>query len=476
MATPLTTRDRRGLEMSGSTAAALLYDRAISHLLRFQPEVVAVSEEAMSKEPDAAMPRLLRAYVGVLSSERPDALASASILADTRFGNDRERAHGRALEAWVAGDIHTAGRTLDAIVAEHPRDVLALAAGHQIDFFTGDAVNLRDRVARVRGAYDPQDPESAFLDGMLAFGLEECGDYARAEEAGQRAVTTNRDDPWGIHAVTHVHEMQGSVEKGVRFLDERRKDWLEGTFMNVHNAWHLALFHLEREEFKEALGIYDGVIHHSKSAGVAMEMLDGSALLWRLYLDGVDTGGRFAPLAEAWAAKDPEPWYVFNDHHAIMAFVGAGRQKEAEERVALLESFAASDGAAARANLVMVRAAGLAAARALAARGRGDHARVVAELAPVRRHLAIFGGSHAQRDAYQRTLLDSAIKAGERALASQLLAERLTVRPDSVWALGLRSAFRRSGGDDAGAAQDLAARDKARDAHRRARPSAAIGG
>ena len=51
--------------------------------------------------------------------------------------------------------------------------------------------------------------------------------------------------------------------------------------------------------------------------GVPIEMLDASALLWRMYLDGVDTGGRFVPLAESWASKAcGEPWYTFDDLHA----------------------------------------------------------------------------------------------------------------------------------------------------------------
>ena len=63
-------------------------------------------------------------------------------------------------------------------------------------------------------------------------------------------------------------------------------------------------------------------------------MLDASALLWRLHLDGVADGGRFAPLADAWATRtDGRPWYVFNDLHAVMALVGAGRIADAERVV-----------------------------------------------------------------------------------------------------------------------------------------------
>jgi hypothetical protein len=174
------------------------------------------------------------------------------------------------------------------------------------------------------------------------------------------------------------------------------------------------------------------LLHHAASPGVSLEMLDASGLLWRMHLDGVDTGGRWAALADAWAAKDPAPWYVFNDLHAIMAFVGAGQQAQAERRVALLERYL-REGDLGHANHRMVAGAGLSAARALAAWGRGDDDAVVAALAPVRHHLSMFGGSHAQRDAYQRTLLCAALRGGHGTLARQLIDERLAAKPGSRW-------------------------------------------
>lgn len=453
------TLDRYGLEMSGSAEAASSYDRALHHLLRFQPEVVTASEAAFDQDPACVMGRVLRAYVGVMSSEWPDTLAAGQLVAGLAGGNDREKAHLCAIASWVEGDMHAAGRTLESILADYPRDVLALAVGHQVDFFTGDARNLRGRIERVRAAFTRDDIDESFLDGMWAFGLEECGDYARSEEVGLRAVAANAKDVWGIHAVVHTYEMQGRVGEGIRYLETRRKDWMEGTFLNVHNGWHLAIYLLEREDYAGALAIYDEMIHNAKSAGVAMEMLDASGLLWRLYLDGVDTGSRFAALADAWAAKDPLPWYVFNDLHAVMALVGAGRQAEAEAVVKRLESFATGDGGA-PANRIMVRGAGLAAARALVAYGRGDDREVIEQLAPVRHHLSIFGGSHAQRDAYQRTLLAAAIRGGERALACVLIDERLEVRPSSVWAWAARVRQQKRAGANALATASEAARAK----------------
>ncbi len=448
------TLDRYGLEMNGSAEAIRHYDRAVHHLLRFQPEVVTSSEAAFVADPGCVMAKVLRAYVGAMSSEWPDTLAAGELVAGVAGTNDREKAHLCAISSWVEGDMFAAGRTLDSILSDHPRDLLALAVGHQVDFLTGDARNLRGRAERSRPALSAQDPDAAFLDGMWAFGLEECGDYARSEEAGLRAVAANADDVWGIHAVVHTYEMQGRVQDGIRYLETRRQNWMEGTFLNVHNGWHLAIYRLELEDQAGALAIYDEMIHNERSAGVAMEMLDASGLLFRLYLDGVDTERRFEALADAWVKKDPLPWYVFNDLHAVMALVGAGRQAEAEAVVKRLEEFAAGTSGSS-ANRIMVRGAGLAAARALAAFGRGDDREVIDQLAPLRHHLSVFGGSHAQRDAYQRTLLASAIRSGERELASLLLDERLEARPSSVWARASRARLARKTGNTAATAEGL---------------------
>ena len=140
------------------------------------------------------------------------------------------------------------------------------------------------------------------------------------------------------------------------------------------------------------LAIYDAEVHHAGSLGVPIEMLDASALLWRLRLEDVDTGGRFGPLADAWAAtSDAAPWYAFNDLHAVMAFAGAGRLADARELVGRLTAWVPS---ASGSNAAMTAEIGLPACRAVVAFGEGRDGDVIAELLPIRRVLQHFGGSH----------------------------------------------------------------------------------
>ena len=328
--------------------------------------------------------------------------------------------------------------------------------GHQLDFFLGDAHSLRDRPLRILRERDPGTPHTEFVRAMAAFGLEESGSYGEALDAGLEAVAANPDDVWGIHAVVHTYEMQGLVDEGIRFLASDRTQWESGNLFTVHNWWHLALYHLEAGQPQQALDIYDAEIHHAGSGTAPIEMLDASALLWRLLLDGVDTGDRFATLAEAWAPKVAgAPWYAFNDLHGVMALAGADRLDDVRAVIQHRQRWL--DGATGT-NARMTSEIGLPTYRATLAFVEARHDDVIADLMPIRRILNRFGGSHAQRDALHRTLLESALRSGRYELARALTSERLSVRESNVYGWDQRARAMRGLGDSAAEA----------DAHRHA--------
>lgn len=289
-------------------------------------------------------------------------------------------------------------------------------------------------MGRSLAAFDPAHPHHGLVAGMHAFGLEESGHYEQAEATGWYAVEANPDDVWAIHAVAHTYEMRGRVDDGIGFLRRREADWGEGNFLAVHNWWHLALYYLEAGRITDALATYDAHVHNDRSEGVILQMIDASAMLWRLLVDGEDTGGRFAALADAWApTTEAESWYAFNDVHAVMALAGAGRTAEARAVIERLERLEAGPAAPGASNQAMTSAVGLPASRAVLAYAEGRHHDVLADLVPIRTHLARFGGSHAQRDALVRTAIESAIAAGEAHLARALVRERLSLRESSVY-------------------------------------------
>ncbi|MFD4628887.1 tetratricopeptide repeat protein [Streptomyces sp. NPDC058284] len=469
--------DRHGHPMSRTGADAVAaYEQALDHLLFFRPEVADASRQVLAAAPRSVMGNVLAAHLGLLGTEEKDAADARE--AFERFDEHvhrgemtpRERMHVAAATAWLRGDIHRAGRVLGEITVEYPHDVLALAVGHQIDFFTGDAPRLRDRVGGALSAWDEADPHYGPVLGMYAFGLEEAGHYEQARESGLAAVERRPRDVWAIHAVVHTYEMQGRFADGIRYLDARAGDWAAGNYLNVHNWWHYCLYALEAGDIPRVLEIYDSALHHARSTGAAMELLDAAALLWRLHLAGEDAGDRRQRLADAWADRHDGAYYAFNDVHAVMAYVGADRTADAARLVREREAYVARGGAG-LANHAMTAEVGLPVCRALIAYGAHDYDGAVDLLLPVRHRLHTYGGSHAQRDAVHKTLLEAALRGSRRNLARTLLSERISLRPVCPYNWLARARLAEEAGQAA-----LAATARARAADQAAQGVAALKG
>jgi hypothetical protein len=300
-----------------------------------------------------------------------------------------------------------------------------LLAGHQIDFFTGQSRMLRDRIARALPHWDAAIPGYHSLLGMHAFGLEETGDYVRAEAEGRLGVDLEPRDGWSQHAVAHVMEMQDRQTDGIVWMCSSDA-WAGDSFLQVHNWWHLALYHLEIGEIDAVLTLFDDKIGGGRS-GVVMEMLDASALLWRLHLRGIDVGDRWQTLAAAWAPVSTAGNYAFNDAHAVMAFVGARKRDLALAVIAAQQEVVMRPGD----NAGFTRDVGLAVTRAFLAFGDGDYTGTIALLRPVRSIAHRFGGSHAQRDVIDLTLIEAALRSENAPLAAALVAERADRRHES---------------------------------------------
>ncbi|WP_374442155.1 tetratricopeptide repeat protein [Stella sp.] len=419
--------DDRGLCVSGADRPAVeQFETALSRLLCGNGDPEPACAAALARCPEFAMARTLAAYVQLCGSAAAGAARAAAMLPELRQAarTDRERQHVEVIAAYSAGDFDDAAERLDDILLEHPRDLLALHQGHLLDFYRGDQRNLRDRVARVRHAWSPALPGHHSVLAMHAFGLEECGDYGQAEDLGREALAIEPGDTWAHHAVAHVMEMQGRRREGIQWMRDREPQWAPDGGSAVHNWWHLALFLLDGDRSDEALALYDRRV--APGAGV-LDLVDASALLWRLALREIDCGDRWKLLAQLWAPFVCDGWYAFNDVHAMMAFVGAGRWELAEQLLATMRHRLGRPGG----NRAMTEEVGLPLARALADFGRRDFGAAIALLRPLRSRAQRFGGSHAQRDLVDLTLLEAARRDGQASLLRALAHERLAARGES---------------------------------------------
>ncbi len=442
----MTLIDMRGAPVSTGNATSLArLEQATELFLGYFSDPIAVIDAALAEDPGFVMGHCFRAGVlattsdKALAPELEKSVAAAEALAGT--ANDRERRHMAAAAAWLDGDFQRSVALYGDILIDHPRDVAALQFAHLGDFYLGQSALLRDRVARVLPDWDADTPGYGYVLGMHAFGLEEMGDYGRAEERARVALAMNRRDPWAVHAGAHVMEMQGRLADGIEWLESRAADWSHDNGFAFHKWWHLALYHLDLGQIDRVLALYDQAIRPKRS-DVVLEMVDAAAMLWRLHLRGVEVKQRWDELAESWAPRVGEGYYAFNDAHAMMTLVGAGRMQEAERLLASVVASARSDSnGGGGTNAMMAREVGVPVCRALLAFGRGDHAAAIELLMPVRVVAHRFGGSHAQRDVLTLTLIEAALRARRGRLARALLAERTELKPASpfAWAMTARA-------------------------------------
>ncbi|MFJ3460266.1 tetratricopeptide repeat protein [Achromobacter spanius] len=423
--------DVRGNPVSSDEPASMAaYEQAQGLFHGYYGDPLGVIDKALAEDPVFVIGHLLRAGMMITASDQcveplmRESVEAAEALVD--IANERERRHIVAARAWLDGNFSTALRRYADILADYPHDTLALQVGHIGDFLLGRSAMLRDRVAGILPAWNCKMPDYGYVLGMHAFGLEETNLYSAAEAQGRRALDLNPRDPWAVHAVAHVLEMQGRVDEGIAWLNGRRDDWSSDNMLSIHNWWHLALFHLDREDIAEVLAMYDDRLRET-STGQVLDLIDASAMLWRLLLRGIDVGWRWQQLAQVWKARGGTGYYAFNDVHALMAYLGAGDDAAAQTLIQAMETAAQGAGT----NAMMTRDVGLPVAHALAAFAREEYGLTVDLLRDVRLIAHRFGGSHAQRDVLALTLVEAALRNGARSLAKVLTAERMGLKPNS---------------------------------------------
>jgi len=398
-------RDFRGSALSGATPAALeRYEIALAGFQSWRGDPGADAAAAAREAPQFAMAYVLQAWL-LLCSREPDGVRAAGKLlagAATLAVNSRERMHLAAIAAVIDDDYPRARTILAALSARDPRDVLALQVAHALDYLAGDAARMHQALSAALAHWSDALPGYHAVLAMHAFGLEECGEYGRAEEFALRALERNPRDARAHHVLVHVFEMTGRTERGLSWMADHLPHWAHGTSVATHCWWHMALFQIARGRTDLALALYDRNLRAGRSMAVA-DLIDASALLWRIALPGTDVGDRWGELAAGWAAHIGDGFCTFSDLHAMMAFVGANDPRRVQ---ALLGDLSARQFSGTRHGQT-TRTIGLPAGRALWAFGREDYS-TAAELLGMLPDVAHrLGGSQAQRNILQLTLREA---------------------------------------------------------------------
>lgn len=423
--------DRGGLPISaGSDAAAASYREGVDLVLSAWPGGAEALDRAIAADPDFALAHAARARVHTLfaeSGKAREAIGRAETLA-AAGGTERERSHVATIALATRGDAKGALDRALAHAARWPRDsfILSMPLGAFGMFaFSGMAghtqagVDLCERAA-------PHYGEDWWFSTVRGWAHTENGNVAHGRRVTEQAFALRRDNAHVIHALAHAMFEDGSGAEA----DALITDWLPGYdrtgILHGHLSWHQALVALEAGDVDRATGIYAERVRPSVTAAVPINVVsDCAAFLWRL-----DAYGHGAP-RELWgevtdyaATVFPHPGFAFVDAHLALIAAAQGDQAAIDRRVAALEGRMAE-------GLFPAGPVGPAICAGALAFAQGDYGRCAGVLEPVAHEVVRIGGSHAQREVIEDTLLIAWLRSGEVAKARTLLDQRLHRRPSS---------------------------------------------
>lgn len=434
-------QDSRGLSLStASETAAALYRDGVALMMAAWPGAGAALEGAIAADPGFALALAARARLHASSAEPAEARrriaeAEAAVLAR---GDAREKSHVAALALAIAGRSAEAIAAVLAHAEAWPRDALVLAmplGAFGLFAFSGMADHDQARVdlcARHAAHYGEDD--WWFLTAR-GWALAENGEVGRGRAMIERAFALRPANANAVHALAHAQFEAGAGDEARRLIEGWLPTYHRAGLLHGHLAWHAALAALEAGEAEAALALYGAHVAPGVSLGLPINVVsDAASLLWRLEAYGHAVPEELWPrAAEFGRGAFPAAGHAFVDAHMMMLAAGAGEAEDLAARVAALDRLAATGTLAAG---PVVPAIG----RALGAFARGDWAGCVAVLEPLAGEVVRIGGSGAQRQVIEDTLLVALMRAGESGRAARLLARRLHRRPsplDGRWRAGL---------------------------------------
>ena len=398
--------DKLGLEFTAALPETVgAFNDAMDDYMLFSGEPVGNLLATAEVDPDFAMgyclTGCLRLFGGVSAAHPRINLELRAARARRSRVSAREQAHIDAFECAAGGEMSGAGQMWDGILADFPHDMMAAKCAHEAYYLVGEAERMRQSVQNILPAWDEGVPYYGYLLGMGAFGLEEAGDYAKAEDMGRQAFAIEPRDCWAVHAVAHVMEMQGRREDGIAWLDGSNAHWDGAHWLRGHLWWHLCLPLMETGQFDRVMEIFDRHVSDCDKDMVT-RLNDCTSLLWRLELKGIDVVDRWDRLVDLWAGHLNDHAFALADAHIAMTMVAAGGEKKLGRFLESQHAYIEGENST---NSQIMETVGRDLCLGLIAFRRGDYATAAEKIGAVRPQIFRIGGSNAQRYIFELTLL-----------------------------------------------------------------------
>jgi tetratricopeptide (TPR) repeat protein len=423
---PITTASREALEW---------YNRGVRGLLGFRADAAECFLKALALDPEFNMAKSHLGMVYFMEESAPmiakaqDCFKQSCV--NLEVVTDRERDVLETVLMWAQGKGREWLERMQTAVKTRPREASLIQRLYFIYFMQGGADKMLAMMESVLPAYE----NDSYVLGMYSFALEETRNFAKAFEIGHKARMLNTEDIWTLHALTHTYYETGAFGPGTQLLTEALPQCEGAGPFRTHIAWHLAVLLWEQGQYHRALGLY----HDRFPDPASLEppnFVDAAALLWRLNLTGQATPAEWEALTPSLDQLRTLPTYLFNQMHVALGLTGARRLDWAQTYLDGLRSRVKPDRPG------VLGEVGIPLIEGLMAYAKGDYARTVDCILPIKDRIINIGGSHAQRAIFTDVLIDACLQSQTYDAAVELLEAKRQFCPNRPLALlGLEKAY-----------------------------------
>ena len=409
-----------------SAAAAEHYSTAVDRSLAGAVGAEALFAAALEADQGFALAHVARARLrqmrGDVAAAREEAALARTLVAGA---SPREQRHVETIALAIEGKAAPALQSIHEHVKDFPCDAFALSQAtgvYGLIGFSGSPDRNQEQVQLLESLQADYGDDWWFL-SALAFAQIEHFRFEPARRNAERSLQLRRENGYGAHAMAHVHYEFGESSDGATFLS----DWLAGydrtAELHTHLSWYHALFLLNQADFAAVLRLYrDSIRPQASQSGALALIADSASILWRSQLYGADRELPWDEVRDFARATFTKPGLMWADVHCALAYAGAADEAGLGQLI---------DALRARHAAGKIRAGEVvpALAEAIAAFAHADYDGAIRILEPVQDQIVRIGGSHAQRELFEDTLLEAYLRAGQLDKAETWLRARLDRRP-----------------------------------------------
>ena len=391
------------------------YIDAVDLLLAGQAVIVEAFEKAVGADPGFAL-----GYAGMARGCQfggnmegaKSAMAKAEEMA--KAGDAREQSHINAFALLIAGKSAEAYAAIRAHVDEYPRDALVAQTCSSVFGLIGFSgqPGREAEILAYTAALLPHYGDDWWCLSQYAFALCENGVQDKASTIVDRSLGMNPLNANGAHVRSHIYYEMGEEGLGLDYLVDWLKPYDRSGYLHGHLSWHAALWSLEQGDLDTMWTRIDSDVKPGVAQGLPINVLtDTASILYRAEIAGVSVPReRWIEVSEYAIRFFPKSVLGFIDIHSALAHAMAGNTDALAQLVEAPNALTGDLVAPMAQSYAAIAQENWAEAVSLLSSAMADHARL--------------GGSRAQRDLLEFSLLGALLKLGKDDEAKRLLMLR----------------------------------------------------